>query len=94
MEVGNKVYIIYICLLFSHQKGVDRKNNRGPFLQKERTIAAVKPYRLCLNFTILLISGIHHTFSSCFFLSKKNKVCKKGSVLTAVAWKLSVIIFS
>ena len=39
-----KVYMIYICLLFSHQKGVDRKNNRGPFLQKERTIAAVKPF--------------------------------------------------
>ena len=39
-----KVYMIYICLLFSHQKGVDRKNNMGPFLQKERTIAAVKPF--------------------------------------------------
>ena len=39
-----KVYMIYICLMFSHQKGVDRKNNRGPFLQKERTIAAVKPF--------------------------------------------------
>ena len=36
--------MIYICLLFSHQKGVDRKNNMGPFLQKERTIAAVKPF--------------------------------------------------
>ena len=39
-----KVYMIYICLLSSHQKGVDRKNNRGPFLQKERTIATVKPF--------------------------------------------------
>ena len=38
-----KVYIRYICLLFSHQKGVDRKNNRGPFLQKKITTAAVKP---------------------------------------------------
>ena len=43
--------MIYICVLFSHQKGVDRKNNRGSFLQKERTIAAVKPLQTLFEFT-------------------------------------------
>ena len=45
------------------------------------------------SFYLFLASTI--PFLLVFFLkSEKNKVCKKGSVLTAVAWKLSVIIFS
>ena len=45
-----KLYMIYICVLFCHQKGVDRKNNRGSFLQKVRTIAAVKPLYTLFEF--------------------------------------------
>ena len=69
----------------------EKKTIGGHFYKRKENSCCQTFCRLCLNFTSLPLSSIHHIFCFRFFLIiEKNKVCEKGSVLTSVPGKLSV----